>query len=99
MSIYLIEFWRWFLISILEIKKDKNKDEDLEDKHKLSEERIKYSNFQDPHEESIEDILNNPEDVRILYYLLVVFVLVALNIVSILLITWYLGATYKFIYQ
>ena len=99
MSVYSIECWGWFLISLLEVNKDKDKDDDLEDKQESLEERIKNLNLQDPHEESIDDILNNHEDVRILYYLLVAFVLVALNIVSILLITWYLGTTYKFIYQ
>ena len=93
-----MQYWGWVSISLLEVNKDKDKEE-FKSKQDGLEERIKKLGFQDPFEEDFEEPLNEPEDEKILYYLLIVFILVGVNIVSILLITLYLRTPYKFIYQ
>jgi len=65
----------------------------------LIKEKIKNLELQDPFEEYSKNPIEEPENVKVIYYLLIVFVLITVNIVLVLLITWNLGISYLFIFQ
>ena len=77
MSIYHLQNWGWFQISLLEVKKDKDEEEDLENKQELVEDKKQYINFLEPFEEFVEESIIKPEKKSSAYKYIVFIGLIA----------------------